>query len=48
MAKIKMTLSVPTKGKKVGETIEVEDAETADRLEANGSAVRASTKSDKG
>ena len=48
MAKIKMTLRVPTLGKQVGDTIEVDDAETADRLERNGSALRASNKSDKG
>ena len=47
MAKIKMTLRVPTLGKQVGDTIEVEDAETAERLERNGSALRASRKTEK-
>jgi hypothetical protein len=43
MANVKMTLLVPTFGKKAGDAIEVADAETADRLEASRSAVRASS-----
>ena len=40
MAKTKVTLRYPTVGLKAGETVEV-DADTADALVANGSAVRA-------
>lgn len=36
----KVVLRVPTLGAGVGDTIEVADTETADRLVANGSAVR--------
>jgi hypothetical protein len=47
---VKVTLRVPTKGKRAGDTIEVADAATADALVANGSAVRVKPgpKSDKG
>lgn len=38
MASVKMTLRVPTVGKKRGDVIEVADQETADALVANGSA----------
>jgi hypothetical protein len=37
---VKVVLKVPTVGAVAGDTIEVADAETADRLVANGSAVR--------
>lgn len=40
MSKVKVVLRVPTMGARVGDTIEVEDAETADALVANGTARR--------
>ena len=48
MTKPKVTLRVPTKGYKAGETVEVADAETADQMVELGQAVRVSrAKSDK-
>jgi hypothetical protein len=46
---VKVVLRVPTAGAGVGDTIEVADKETADRLVANGSAkrVKPGPKSDK-
>lgn len=46
MAKVKLILRVPTVGKKRGDEIEVDDAATAERLVANGTA-RRPTKSSK-
>lgn len=40
MAAVKLILRKPTKGAKAGDTIEVESAEAADALVANGSAMR--------
>lgn len=37
----KLTLRVPTRGKKVGEVIEVSDKATADELVRNGTARKA-------
>ena len=42
MTKPKVTLRVPTVGHKVGDQIEVADAETADQMVALGQAVRVS------
>ena len=47
MAKVKLVLRVPTLGKKRGDEIEVDDAATADRLVADGTARRAPKKSEK-
>lgn len=49
MSKVKVVLRVPTVGAGVGDEIEVESAEVADRLVANGSAkrVKPGPKSDK-
>jgi hypothetical protein len=46
---VKVILRVPTKGLKAGDELTVADAETADRLVANGSAkrVKPGPKSDK-